>query len=97
MVMETSSYNIKFIISTEKKMAYSVPEGSENSVRRTVKQNKYHLNYFNVKNRFLHLLRHQLLDGMIGDSFNTPCYSKAIIIFTNHYQHQFSFVLLSFY
>lgn len=73
--METSSYNIKFIISTDKKVAYLVPEGSEDSVRRTVKQNKYHLNYFNVKKRFLHLLRHQLLDGITGDSFNTPYYS----------------------
>lgn len=70
--MEASSHNIKFIISTDKKVAYLVPEGSEDSVRRTVKQNKYHLNSFNVKKRFLHLLRHQLLDGITGDSFNTP-------------------------
>lgn len=29
--METSSCNIKFIISTDKKVAYLVPEGSEDS------------------------------------------------------------------
>lgn len=96
-VMETSSCNIKFIMSTDKKVAYLVPKGSEDSARRTVKQNKYHLNYFNVKKRFLHLLRHQLLHGITGDSLNTPNCSKAIVIFTNHYQHHFNFVLFLFY
>lgn len=69
--METSSYNIEFIINNDKKVVYPVPEVSENSVRRTVKQNKYHLNSFKVKNRFLHLLRDQLLDAITGNSFNT--------------------------
>lgn len=66
--METSSYNIEFIISTDKKVTYPVPEGSEDSIRSTGEQNKYHLNSFNVKNRFLHL-RDQLLDGITGVSF----------------------------
>lgn len=69
MVMETSSYNTKFIISTDKKVACHVPEGLGNSVKRTGKQNKYHLNSFIVKNKFLRLLRDQLLDGITGDSF----------------------------
>lgn len=69
--METSSYNIEFIINNDKKVVYPVLEGSENSVRRTVKQNKYHLNSFKVKNRFLLLLRDQLLDAITGNSFNT--------------------------
>lgn len=67
MVMETSSYNTEFIISADKKVECHVPEASENSVKRTGKQNKYHLNSFNVKNRFLHILRVQLLDGITGD------------------------------
>lgn len=80
----------------DKKVAYPVLEGSENSVRRTVKQNKYHLNSFNVKNRFLHLLRDQLLGGITGDSFNTTYCSKPVVVFTNHYQHHFNFVIFSF-